>query len=283
MTPGSVDDVGGAAPVDSAYAHIPHPTAELEHRYGPNYHILADPFLLSHLARLCARETIQPEINNLVRDLYRYVIKAILNGQFPRTITRVHTRMFDSSPLGIWTGEVIDPEHRVVTVNIARAGTLPSQVVFDFLNTTMNPDMVRQDHIVMARQTDDAGKVSGFDASGIKIGGDVEDAIVIFPDPMGATGGSLAAAIDIYKREFGSAAKYITANLIVTPQYLKRMRDRHPEVVVYAVRLDRGASPADVLATIPGERWAEESGLSDIQYILPGGGGFGEIMNNAYV
>ena len=36
-------------------------------------------------------------------------------------------------------------------------------------------------------------------------------------------------------------------------------------------------------ATTPGERWDEESGLSDVQYILPGGGGFGEIMNNSFV
>jgi len=38
-----------------------------------------------------------------------------------------------------------------------------------------------------------------------------------------------------------------------------------------------------VLATVPGERWGEENGLNDLQYIVPGGGGFGEIMNNAYV
>jgi len=38
-----------------------------------------------------------------------------------------------------------------------------------------------------------------------------------------------------------------------------------------------------VLATVPGERWDEENGLNDLQYIVPGGGGFGEIMNNAYV
>lgn len=270
-------------PVDSAYVNINHPTAELKHRYGSNYHILADPFLLSHLARLCSEKTLQPEINNLVRDLYRYVIKAILNGEFPRKSHSVVTRMIQSSPLGIWNGEVIDPEQRVVTVNIARAGTLPSQVVFDFLNTTMNPEGVRQDHIVMARATDDGGQVTGTDVSGIKIGGDVENAIVIFPDPMGATGGSLSEAIDIYKNEFGNAAKYVTANLIVTPQYLKRMRDQHPDVVVYAVRLDRGASPEDVLQAEPGEHWDRESGLTDVQYIVPGGGGFGEIMNNAYV
>ena len=269
--------------VDNAYAHIAHPTAEIEHRYGDNYHVLADPFLLSHLAQLCAKSTVQPVINNLVRDLYRYIIKAVLNAEFPRKTTSVETRMIDSSPLGIWTGEVIDPETRAITVNIARAGTLPSQVVFDFLNATMNPTLVRQDHIIMARTLDADGHVVGSSMSGQKIGGDVDDAIVIVPDPMGATGGSMSAAIDLYKKGYGTARKYVMANLIVTPEYLKRMRDDHPDVIVYAVRLDRGASSEAALAGVPGERWDEESGLTDIQYIVPGGGGFGEIMNNAYV
>jgi uracil phosphoribosyltransferase len=60
------------------------------------------------------------------------------------------------------------------------------------------------------------------------------------------------------------------------------MQDSHPDVVIYALRLDRGASSPEVLATRPGIRWAEESGLTDKQYIVPGGGGFGEIMNNAW-
>ena len=50
-----------------------------------------------------------------------------------------------------------------------------------------------------------------------------------------------------------------------------------------ALRLDRGLSAPEVLQTAPGERWDEERGLDDKQYIVPGGGGFGEIMNNAYV
>ena len=43
--------------------------------------------------------------------------------------------MIDHTPQGIYQGEVIDPEVRAVTVNIARAGTLPSQVTYDLLNT----------------------------------------------------------------------------------------------------------------------------------------------------
>lgn len=270
-------------PVDSAYQDLDWALPQLEHAYGDNVHILKDPFLLTHLGFLCAKETTQPDINIVVRDLYNYLIKAVLNGEFPRVCRSVETRMSEYSERGVWTGSVIDADTRAITVNIVRAGTLPSQACYDFLNKTLKPQLVRQDHVVMARQTDAEGHVTGAHFGDSKIGGDIDDAIVLFPDPMGATGGSLAAAIDHYKKNVeGTAKKFVTVNLIVTPEYLRRMRDAHPDAIIYALRLDRGASSPEVLASKPGERWDEESGLTDMQYIIPGGGGFGEIMNNAY-
>lgn len=269
--------------IDIAYEHLPTRELELAHAYGPNVHVLADPFLLTHLAFLCAATTSQPAINHTVRDLYRYLIKAVLNGEFPRAVCATRTRMAAMSDSGIWTGEVLDTDVRAVVVNIMRAGTLPSQVCYDFLNKTLTPDLVRQDHVVMSRLTDAQGKVTGAHFGDSKIGGGIDDAYVLFPDPMGATGASLDQAITHYKTKVsGTARKFVTVNLIITPEYLRCMRTAHPDVVVYALRLDRGASPPDVLRTMPGLRWADESGLTDKQYIVPGGGGFGEIMNNAY-
>lgn len=268
---------------DAAYVSLSGREAELTHLYGDNFHILADSFLLSHMTRLCSPDTVQPAINSLVKDLYRYLVKAVLNGEFPRVEVAAPTRMKEHSPAGVWEGQVIDATTRVVTVNIARAGTLPSQVCFDFLNKTLEPSGVRQDHFIMARTTDEAGRVTGSNIGASKIGGPVDGAFVLFPDPMGATGGSLSHAIRIYKEQYGSARRYICLNLIVTPDFLRRVHQDHPDVVVYAVRLDRGASPPHVLAAVPGQHWDLESGLTDKQYIVPGGGGFGEIMNNAYV
>jgi uracil phosphoribosyltransferase len=101
---------------------------------------------------------------------------------------------------------------------------------------------------------------------------------------MGATGSSLATAIETYKKKVpGNPRKIINIHLIVTPEYLRNMTKAHPDVAIYAIRLDRGLSSPEVLGTIPGTRWDEERGLDEHQYIVPGGGGFGEIMNNAYV
>jgi uracil phosphoribosyltransferase len=267
---------------ETLYQELQYRPALLEHRYGPKVRILSDPVLLTHLARLCSKETVQPAFNRLVATIYFEILRTVANVEFPRKPVSIPTRMIDHTPRGVYVGEVIDPETRAVTVNIARAGTLPSQICFDTLNQLLNPAGVRQDHLLMARTVDEAERVTGAAVGAQKIGGSVEGRIVLFPDPMGATGSSLSKAISIYKKEVaGEAAKYIAVHLIVTPEYLKRLTTDHPDVIIYAVRLDRGLSPPHVFDTPPGTLWNEERGLNEHQYIVPGGGGFGELMNNA--
>jgi uracil phosphoribosyltransferase len=269
---------------DALYDKIPFRLSELPHHYGSNVHLVGNPYTLSLLATLCAKETVQPQVNRLVATLYADLATQVLNAEFPRQSVTIPTRMIDYSPQGIYQGEVIDPEVRAISVNIARAGTLPSQVTFDLLNTVLTPRLVRQDHIIMSRMLDTAEKVVGSSIGGAKIGGDVDDAIVLFPDPMGATGGSLSMAIEMYKKKVpGKMRKVVCIHLIVTPEYLRRITKDHPDAAIYALRLDRGMSPPEVFGTRPGELWEKERGLDDRQYIVPGGGGMGEVMNNAYV
>lgn len=258
---------------------------ELEHLYGENYHILNDPFLISELGKLCQMQTKQPTVNNLVRDLYTHMIREVINNEFPTKQASITTRMaeYDSQGRGHCKCEIVDPDTKAVIIDVMRAGILPSQVCFETLSEIINPDNVRQDHVIMARTTNEKGEVTGAHFGESKIGGDIDKSIVLFPDPMGATGSSLAKAVTYFKNEIeGQAVKFITMNLIVTPEYLQKMKETHPDVIVYAVRLDRGASSDEIQATVPGTNWDEESGLNEMQYIIPGGGGFGEIMNNSY-
>jgi len=69
---------------DHTYDKIGFRAPQLEHRYGPSVHILADPLALTQLANLCAKGTYQPEINTLVGVLYRDMLRAIVNTEFPR-------------------------------------------------------------------------------------------------------------------------------------------------------------------------------------------------------
>lgn len=269
---------------DCGHVGVPYRLSELEHRYGDQVHVLADPFLATRLARLCAEDSIQPQVNSIVRELYRDLVRAVIAREFPRLRLELRTRMAEHSEHGVLVVDGIDPATSVVTVDIARAGMLPSQVCFDVLVNLLEPSGVRQDHLVMARTTDAAGRVTGASIFGSKIGGPIEGRFVLFPDPMGATGTSLANAIDRYKEEIGGTpARWVTLNLIITPEFLRNVLQRHPEVRIYALRLDRGLSSPEVLQSVPGSRWDEECGLNEVQYIVPGAGGLGEVINNAFV
>jgi uracil phosphoribosyltransferase len=267
-----------------AYAQSHYKPIEIAHHYGPNVHLLDDPLAWTQLARLCARETVQPEVGRLVRVLYERLAEVVLAAEFPRARIDVPTRMVTSSPEAVFRGIAIDTDTKAVTVGIARAGTMPSQIVYDLLNEVLEPAGVRQDHLFMSRAIDERGRVTGTTWHDAKIGRDVDGRIVLFPDPMGATGSSMISALTHYKTRLeGKPGRCITMHLIVTPEYLRNVLKAHPDTTVYALRLDRGLSPNDVLATAPGTRWDEERGLDEHQYIVPGAGGVGELLNNAWV
>jgi uracil phosphoribosyltransferase len=268
---------------DSQYRGLEYRPPEIEHAYGERVHILADPLSLTMLARACEKGVVQPEVNRLIGELYRVLVHDVVAAEFPRRQVAVETRMVAHTPHGVWRGEAIDRTTPAVVVALARAGLYPSQVTYDFLNQLLAPEGVRQDHLSLGRQVDAAGRVTGAALGAAKIGGPIEGATVLIPDPMGATGSTVSRVLDHYQAEkHGTARKVIALHLIVTPEYLRHVR-RHPEVIVYALRLDRGLSPPEVLETVPGSRWEEERGLNEHQYIVPGGGGLGEVMNNSFV
>jgi len=269
---------------ENAYTQSRYRPSEIAHAYGPNVHLLDDPLSWTQLARLSARETTQPAVGRLVRVLYERLAQVVLAAEFPRTRIDVPTRMVSSSPEAVYRGLALAPTTKAVTVGIARAGTMPSQVVYDLLNDVLDPSGVRQDHLFMSRSTDAAGRVTGTTWHDAKIGREVEGRIVLFPDPMGATGSSMVRALDHYKRQLeGTPGSCITMHLIITPEYVKNLLTVHPDAIVYAFRLDRGKSPEHVFATPPGTHWDEERGLDEHQYIVPGAGGLGELLNNAWV
>lgn len=268
---------------DAQYSGLSYSPPQIQHRYGDNVHILADPLALNLLAQLCARGTVQPRVNQLVKRLYQNLLHHVVAAEFPNAERTVETRMVDILPEGVWRGPAIDTAAKAVVVAVARAGIMPSQVAYDYLNETVDAEGVRQDHLSMARETDAEGKVTGAALGSAKIGGGVDNAFVLIPDPMGATGATISKVLAHYSANVEGTPKQVLAlHLIITPEYLRHVTDNHPNVRVWAFRLDRGLSSPDVLATVPGARWDEERGLTDQQYIVPGGGGLGEVMNNSF-
>jgi uracil phosphoribosyltransferase len=270
--------------VDTAYAESRFRATEIRHQYGPKIHLLDDPFAWTLLTRACSPETGQPDMGRLVRMLYEMLAHVVLATEFPRSRVDVPTRMAAAHPEAVYRGLALSRTTKAVTVGIARAGTMPSQAVYDLMNEVLDPNLVRQDHLFMSRQTNEQGTVIGATWHDAKIGRDVGDRIVLFPDPMGATGSSIVSAVSYYKNALeGTPAKLIALHLIVTPEYIQRVTNDHPDLEVYAYRLDRGLSTTAVLRSEPGAQPAGEKGLNDHQYIVPGAGGVGEILNNAWV
>lgn len=259
--------------------------SEIEQLYGANVHVLDDPVALAWLARMGSREVTQPELGRIVRRLYEHLAVVVLAAELPRARIDVPTRMVSATrPEAVYRGIAVDSRTKVVSVGIARAGTVPSQITYETLNELCEPDGVRQDHLFMSRKTDEHGRVIGTDWHDAKIGTQVAGRIVLFPDPMGATGGSMSMAMSHYKTRLdGPPALVIAMNLIVTPEYIQRMTRDHPDARIYAFRLDRALSSPEALASVPGTHPAQERGLDEHQYIVPGAGGLGELLNNAWV
>lgn len=255
---------------------------ELAHYYGDRVHLIDNPFLHSVLARISSPTVSLPAVLNLIRLSYEMLLGAAA-AEFPCTRVEVPTRMQEfHEHEGVYRGEVLDPTTKVVICDVVRAGIVPSQVCFERLLSVLPDACLRLDHLNMSRVTDDEGHVTGVDLSGSKVGGTVDDAFLIIPDPMGATGSTILRAVEHYREHYGKPCKVIAMPIIVTPEYLRNVLDHVDDLVIYAGRIDRGLSDAEVLDSVPGTHWDRERGLNERSYIVPGAGGLGEVLNNSW-
>jgi len=253
-----------------------------EHSYGPRVHLAGGAFVSTALARASADSVSRTDLLALVRSVYEVLLASALE-EFPRAEVEVETRMAAKHPEhGVWRGGVARDGGSVVICDVIRAGILPAQLCFERLSQLLPSADVRLDHLNIARTTDESGRATGADLSGSKVGGTVEGSVLLLPDPMGATGATTLRALSHYFEHYGRPAKIIAMPMICTPEYLRAVLNFDGEICVHAGRLDRGLSAPDVLETTPGERWDEEVGLDDTNYIVPGAGGVGELLNNSW-
>ena len=70
-----------------------------------------------------------------------------------------------------------------------------------------------------------------------KLPNPIEQRTIVVTDPMLATGGSAAAAIDFIKQHGGKHIKFMC--IIAAPEGVKRLHEAHPDVQIYVGHLDR--------------------------------------------
>ncbi|MBU1018058.1 hypothetical protein KKA33_03445 [Patescibacteria group bacterium] len=221
--------------------------------------IFDTPYNLSLLAKLGQPSTLQPQISQLITALYSNLFGVIVDQELEQVSGSFKTRITAKDPRGIWKGKVFKKNQKVVVADVIRAGIQPSHQFYLKFTEILNPKSVRQDHI-MSQRIETASGVEGSKLSGSKIGGSVKGAIVFIPDPMGATGGSVEEVVNFYQKKYGKPKKFVVVNLVITPQYVKRLQKIKAPLSLYAARLDKGLTKDD--------------------FIYPGLGGVGEMINN---
>ncbi len=251
--------------------------SEIYHRYGAGVHILDDTMAASGLVRLSNANTGQHEVRRLTAALYREVLlRAIVNQVFQTSNVGTLTPMANVvGGRAMLRADIVDPSTHVTIATLLRAGDVPASACLDRLSGVLEQGSVRQDFFGAGRTTNEEHRVTGTDVSYMKTGA-IHDRILIIPDPMGATGGTVVQTLNLYGPEQIAMSKAIVAaHLIITPEYIRRVTAAYPQLQVFALRLDRGMSDSDVLDSVPGTFPDREFGLTDTQYIVPGAGDLG--------
>ncbi len=256
----------------------------LTHHYGPDVLVCDDAYMATLLATIGSPDTGTAQLPGLVRSAYRRLLHEILAREFPVREQQVPTRMTAIEPRAFVRGPQLCRATRLVICAVIRAGILPAQACYEAAIEVLPPANVRLDFLNLSRTIDTEHHVTGVRLEGSKIGGPVAGALVLIPDPMGATGGTVCRAVDLYQALAGGPPhRLVAAHLMVTPEAIRRVTSAHPGVRLYAGRVDRGLSSARALQSAPGRYPDEERGLNDVQYIVPGAGGMGELLTNSWV
>ena len=206
--------------MDTQYQDSKWNTPQVPHLYNDKTFIVYNPLMLNVLGRLSSPNCKQPQFNQLIEYLYEYLFMVSANQLISQSSVSIPTRMEGCK----WEGTNLNPKRNLVTVSIARAGIIPSTIIFNRLCHIFPPERIRQDHVFMNRKTDEEGRVTGVNFSGSKISAPVSNDALFIPDPMGATGSTVEYVVQYYKEQFPKANPlFVCLNLIITPQYLEKI------------------------------------------------------------
>ncbi len=185
----------------------------------PNLTLIAHPLVQHKLAVLRDRHTSKKTFRELVDEI------AMLMGYEVTKDLPLETVSIET-PLERTEAHVVGGK-KLVLVPILRAGL---GMVEGFLRLM---PAVRVGHIGLYREHDTLQPVAYY----FKIPPDPEARDFIILDPMLATGGSAAAAIQQLKDNGASRVRLVC--LVAAPEGIRHLNELHPDVQVFAAALDR--------------------------------------------
>jgi uracil phosphoribosyltransferase len=202
----------------------------------PNLTVIDHPLIRHKLSVLRRQETSKKTFRELVDEI-SMLMGYEVTKDLPLEEVEIRT------PLETTIGHVVSGK-KLTLVPVLRAGLGMVEGMLRLMPS------VRVGHIGLYRDHETLLPVDYY----FKIPPAPEARDFIVLDPMLATGGSAAAAIDSLKRH--GAARVRLVALVAAPVGVQRLLDDHPEVQVFVAALDRE--------------------LNDIGYILPGLGDAGD-------
>ena len=198
-------------------------------------HLMDHPLILHKISMLRRKETSTKDFRQLVNE-----ITLLIGYEATRDLELEDMEI--ETPLQKTIGKALPKQ--LCLVPILRAGLGMVDAMLSLIPSA------RVGHVGLYRDHDTLQPVEYY----FKMPPDVADRVVIILDPMLATGGSSAAAIDSLKKRGVKTIKMV--NIIGAPEGVSLIRNAHPDVDIYLGALD--------------ER------LNDHGYILPGLGDAGD-------
>lgn len=201
----------------------------------PNLHVVQHPLVVHYLTVLRDKRTATREYRETTRKL-SWLLVAEATADLPLLPTEIETPMEG----GFVGGRLAKP---TVLVAVLRAGLGMMEGALDLLGqSTIGYIGLQRD--------EETKRPVGYYRKLPPLSG----ARVLVLEPMLATGGSLAKAVDLVKEE--GADDIVTVCVVTCPEGVETMARRHPDTPVFTAGHDRGLDPR--------------------KYILPGLGDMGD-------
>jgi len=196
--------------------------------------VSSHPLVADSLRGLRDRSTAPEEFRVLARKIITLLLYEA-TADLPVTQSKVQTPLTEA--------DAISMDHEVVAIPVLRSGLGILGPVLELL------PRVSVGYIGLERDEETAVARIYY-----KKLPSMEGKVPLLLDPMLATGGSAAQALDLIKEAGGRNPRMIC--VVAAPEGVKVLEERHPEVKIYTAALDQG--------------------LNDRAFIVPGLGDFGD-------